>query len=190
MWAPFRQSIEQWAPQCKIVYDKFHIVQHANDAIDEVRKTEFFRQGKQKRGLIKGKKWLLLSRRKNLTLPQRGEFEPALPTEPARLQSLHAQGELGRDLGLSLRRGDVELLAEWMDPLKWQRLTPFEDLADMLLDHLEDILNYCKIKARFGVVEAHNGNIRMRGSAPHSYRAFVMQSIPRNGACIFGSAFL
>jgi transposase len=74
MWAPFRQSIEQWAPQCKIVYDKFHILQHANDAIDEVRKAEFFRQGKEKRGLIKGKKWLLMSRWKNLTLPQRGEL--------------------------------------------------------------------------------------------------------------------
>jgi hypothetical protein len=48
MWEPFRLSIEQWAPQCKIVYDKFHIIQHANDAIDEVRKAEFFRQGKQK----------------------------------------------------------------------------------------------------------------------------------------------
>jgi transposase len=37
-------SMEQWAPQCKIVYDKFHILQHANDAIDQVRKAEFFRQ--------------------------------------------------------------------------------------------------------------------------------------------------
>src|SRR5260370_15199518 len=36
MWEPFRLSIEQWAPQCKIVYDKFHVLQHANDAIDEV----------------------------------------------------------------------------------------------------------------------------------------------------------
>jgi len=37
MWMPFRQSIEEWVPQCRIVYDKFHILQHANDAIDEVR---------------------------------------------------------------------------------------------------------------------------------------------------------
>jgi len=47
MWEPFRLSIEEWAPQCKIVYDKFHIMQHANDAIDEVRRAEFFRQGKE-----------------------------------------------------------------------------------------------------------------------------------------------
>ena len=74
MWKPYRLSIEQWAPQCKIVYDKFHIMQHANDAIDEVRKAEFFRQGPQKRGLIKGKKWLLMSRWKNLTPAHRGEL--------------------------------------------------------------------------------------------------------------------
>ena len=27
MWEPFRQSLEQWVPQCRIVYDKFHILQ-------------------------------------------------------------------------------------------------------------------------------------------------------------------
>jgi transposase len=56
MWEPFRLSIQHWAPQCQIVYDKFHIMQHANAAIDEVRKAEFFRQGPKKRRLIKGKK--------------------------------------------------------------------------------------------------------------------------------------
>ena len=25
MWEPFRLSLEEWAPQCRIVYDKFHI---------------------------------------------------------------------------------------------------------------------------------------------------------------------
>ncbi len=38
-----------------------------------VRKAEFFRQ-EGKRGLIKGKKWLLMSRWKNLTVSQRGEL--------------------------------------------------------------------------------------------------------------------
>ena len=49
MWEPFRLSIEQWAPNCRIVYDKFHIMQHANQAIDEVRRAEFFRKGGQMR---------------------------------------------------------------------------------------------------------------------------------------------
>ena len=72
MWEPFRLSIEHWAPQCKIVYDKFHIIQHANDAVEEVRRAEFFRKGLKMRDLIKGKRWLLLSRWKNLDSKQRG----------------------------------------------------------------------------------------------------------------------
>ena len=45
MWEPFRLSMEQWTPNCRIVYDKFHVMQHANAAIDEVRRAEFFRKG-------------------------------------------------------------------------------------------------------------------------------------------------
>ncbi len=36
MWEPFRQSLEQWIPKCQIIYDKFHILQHAGKAVDEV----------------------------------------------------------------------------------------------------------------------------------------------------------
>lgn len=42
MWEPYRLSIEQWAPNCRIVYDKFHVMQHANKALDEVRRAAFF----------------------------------------------------------------------------------------------------------------------------------------------------
>ena len=44
--------------------------------------------------------------------------------------------------------------------MKWQRLRPFEKLADMLLKHLEGILNYCRTKVPLGVIEAVNGNIK------------------------------
>jgi transposase len=99
-------------PQCKIVYDKFHIIQHANDAIDEVRKAEFFRQGKQKRGLIKGKKWLLMSRWKNLTVVQRGELN-RLSQLNRRVFKAHLLKEsLERLWRLSLRGRDAQLPAE------------------------------------------------------------------------------
>jgi transposase len=47
-----------------------------------------------------------------------------------------------------------------MSQLRWQRLESFEKLANMLVKHLEGILNYCRVKVRFGVVEAINGNIK------------------------------
>jgi transposase len=61
MWKPFQQSLQQWVPQCRIVYDKFHILRHAGEAVDEVRRAEFFRKGGAARDLVRGKRWLLLS---------------------------------------------------------------------------------------------------------------------------------
>src|ERR1700728_1235530 len=71
MWKPYRLSLEQWAPQGRIIYDKFHVLQHAQQAVDEVRRAEFFRQGGRKRKLVKGKRWLLLSRWVNLDTGQK-----------------------------------------------------------------------------------------------------------------------
>jgi hypothetical protein len=109
MWEPFRLSIEQWAPQCSIIYDKFHILQHANDAVDEVRRAEFLRKGPKMRDLIKGKKWLLMSRWKNLTAAQRGILNQLFHLNRRVFKSLYAQGKSGKTLGLSLRRSHGEL---------------------------------------------------------------------------------
>jgi transposase len=54
----------------------------------------------------------------------------------------------------------LRYLQSWIDQLRWQRLQPFQNLARMLLDHLDGILNYCRTTVRFGVVEAINGNIK------------------------------
>lgn len=45
MWQAFTTSIRTWAANCRIVYDKCHVMQHANGAVDEVRRAEFFRKG-------------------------------------------------------------------------------------------------------------------------------------------------
>ena len=54
----------------------------------------------------------------------------------------------------------LNYLQKWIDQLRWQRLEPFQKLGQMLLEHLDGILNYCRIKVRMGVVEAVNGNIK------------------------------
>jgi transposase len=146
---------------CKIVYDKFHIMQHANDAIDEVRRAEFFRQGKAKRELIKGKKWLLMSRWRNLSALKRGELNRLFGLNRRIFKAYLLKESLEQLWNYSYAGAMTNYLKRWINQLKWQRLIPFEKLADTLVKHLTGILNYCDTKVRFGVVEAVNGNIRM-----------------------------
>ena len=170
MQEPSRLSIEHWAPQCKIVYYKFHIMQHANAAIDEVRKAEFFRQGPQKRGLIKGKKWLLLSRWKNLTQVHRGELNHLFQMNRRVFKAYLLKESLERLWKYTYPGAMLNYLQKWMDQLRWQRLKPFEELAVTLLKHLDGIANYCRTKVRMGVVEAVNGNIRMLINRGRGYK--------------------
>jgi transposase len=68
MWMPFKQSTTGWLPNCRILYDKFHIVKHANAAVDEIRSAEFFRKGGPARERVKGKRWLHLTAHKKQQL--------------------------------------------------------------------------------------------------------------------------
>ena len=160
MWEPFRLSLEQNVPQCRIVYDKFHIMQHANQAIDEVRRAEFFRKGKHLRELVQGKRWLLLSRWVNLTASKRQELNQLFALNRKMFKAYLLKESLDRLWTYHYEGAMLNYLQRWIDQLRWQRLEPFQKLARMLLDHLEGILNYCRTKVPLGVVEAVNGNIK------------------------------
>ena len=52
-------------------------------------------------------------------------------------------------------------------------------MAEMLLDHLDGILNYCRIKVPLGVVEAVNGNIKTllrRGRGYQNLRYLLLKA--------------
>jgi len=170
MWEPFRLSLEEWVPGCRIVYDKFHIIQHANDAVDEVRRAEFFRKGRKMRDVVKGKKWLLLSRWKNLARRQRGVLNRLFQLNRRILKAYLLKESLEQLWDYRYEGAMVNYLKKWVDQLRWQRLPAFQKLAEMLIKHLDGILNYCRTKVRFGVVEAINGNIRMLINRGRGYK--------------------
>jgi transposase len=160
MWRPFTNSIEHWARNCRIVYDKFHVLQHANKAIDEVRRAEFFRKGGRMRGVVKGKRWLLLTRWMNLDGQKRQQLNDLFALNRRVMKAYLLKESLERLWTYRYEGAMLRYLQSGIDQLRWQRLAPFQKLAQMLVDHLDGILNYCRTKVRFGVVEAINGNIK------------------------------
>jgi transposase len=170
MWEPFRQSIEQWLPKCRIIYDKFHIMKHAGAAVDEVRRAEFFRKGGAARAVVKGKRWLLLTRWVNLSTQKRRQLNALFALNRRVMKAYLLKESLDRLWNYRYEGAMLRYLKSWIDQLRWQRLKPMEKLADMLLNHLEGVLNYCRTKVRLGVVEAVNGNIKALLRRGRGYR--------------------
>ena len=112
------------------------------------------------RGLVKGKRWLLLSRWINLDSTQRRLLKELFALNRRVMKAYLLKESLDRLWSYYYEAGMLKYLKNWIDQLRWQRLKPFEKLAAMLLDHLEGILNCCRTKVPMGIVEAVNGNIK------------------------------
>jgi transposase len=170
MHEPYRLSLEQWVPQCRLIYDKFHVMQHANEAVTEVRRAEFFRKGGAARELIKGKHWLLLTRWVHLNTNKKRQLNALFALNRRVMKAYLLKEALEHLWDYNYERAAVRYLLAWVDQLRWQRLPAFQKLANMLADHLDGILNYCRTKVRFGVVEGINSNIRMLINRGRGYK--------------------
>ena len=170
MWEPFRQSLKQWVPKCQILYDKFHILQHAGKAVDEVRRAEFFRKGGPARDIVRGKRWLLLSSWVNLDRSKKRQMNQLFSLNRRVMKAYLLKESLARLWDYVYEGAMLRYLQSWIDQLRWQRLVPMEKLATLLLKHLEGILNYCRTKIPMGVVEAVNGNIKALLRRGRGYR--------------------
>lgn len=131
MWEPFASSILSWVPECRIVYDKFHVMQHANKAVDDVRRAELFRKGGRMRGLVKGKRWILLSRWVNLGSKKRQLLNELFRINRRMMKAYLLKESLDRLWTYRYQGAALRYLNQRIDQLRWQRLEPFKKLAEM-----------------------------------------------------------
>ena len=126
MHQPYRVSLEQWAPQCRLVYDKFHVMQHANEAVSEVRRAEFFRKGGAARDLMKGKHWLLLTRWVHLNTNKKRQLNALFALNRRVMKAYLLKESLDRLWSYTYEGAMLRYLQSWIDQLRWQRLKPME----------------------------------------------------------------
>ena len=163
MWKPFRHVTNTQAPQAAILFDKFHVLRHLNEALDQVRKTEYARLGGKQRRYIKGQKYTLLSHRENLSLDGRKALKTLLAANQ-RLNTAYLLKESFGQLWSYEREGWARRFFDnWRASLKWQRLKPYEKFAEMIDRHWDGIAAYCRPenKVSLGFVEGLNNKIRV-----------------------------
>ncbi len=149
MWKAFYNATREAAPQAAILYDKFHVMRHLGEALDEVRKAEYKRLKGQDRDFIKGQKYTLLSRRQNLSLKGRHALKRLLAANK-RLNTAYVLKESFGQLWSYEREGWARRFFEnWRASLKWQRLKPYEKFAEMIDRHWDGIAAYCKPENKY-----------------------------------------
>jgi transposase len=175
MWKPFRAStLKQGnAPRASVLFDKFHILRHLGEAMDEVRKGEYARLSGKDRKFIKGQKYTLLSHRHNLTAKGRASLKLLLKANK-RLNTAYLLKESFAQLwDYRTEAGARRFFENWRDALKWQRLKPFEKFAAMVESHWHGIASFCRPENKavpLGFVEGLNNKIRALQQRAYGFR--------------------
>ena len=165
MWKPFYKATRKMAPQAAILFDKFHVMRHLGEALDEVRKSEYARLSKddKSRRFIKGQKYTLLSHKENLTLSGKRSLKILLAAN-RRLNTAYVLKEsFGQLWDYEREVWARRFFENWKASLRWQRLKPYERFAKMIDRHWDGIAAYCKPenKVPLGFVEGLNNKIRV-----------------------------
>ena len=160
MHRPYLNVVAEVLPRAETVFDKFHVLQHASAALDDVRRQEFFRAGAVMRKHGRGKRWLLLRRWKTVRGSKRAELQALFAANHRLFKAYVLREQLDRLWTYKTRTGVLNFLIGWIQALRWQRLLEMERLGDFLFRHIEGIAAYCDHQVRFGVVESINTTIK------------------------------
>src|SRR5207247_6981041 len=96
----------------------------------------FFRKGGRMRGVVKGKRWLLLTRWMNLDNKKRQQLNELFALNRRVMKAYLLKESLERLWTYRYEGAMLRYLQSWIDQLLWQRLVVIENVASMLLEHL------------------------------------------------------
>jgi transposase len=168
MWDPYIASTLAHVPdgEKKIVFDRFHIMQHMNEAVDAVRKEENRLLMEDDFDILKGTKYLWLFAEENTPEKMAERFgwirESNLKTARA-----WAIKESLRGLWSYRRKGWAELYwKEWYFWATHSRLKPVKKVAHMIHNHLENVLTYFDHRISNAVSEGLNSKIQTIKKTP------------------------
>lgn len=164
MWKAFRNSAEKNIPQAAILFDKFHVVKHLNESLDKVRKDEHKRLKESKgEDYIKGNKYTLLSKRKNLKLKGSESLAKILAANE-RLNVAYLLKESFDQLwGYKNEKDARTFFDNWKESLEGQNLKAYEKFSEMIERHWNGIASHCVLGdgIKLGYVEGLNNKIRV-----------------------------
>ena len=146
-----------------ILFDKFHVMRHLGEALDQVRKAEYARLSGKDRRFIKGQKYTLLSHRENLTPAGRHNLRKLLAANKPLNTAYLLEESFGQLWDYRREAWARRFFDNWRASLKWQRLAPYEKFAQMIERHWDGIAAYCRPenKVSLGFVEGFNNKIRV-----------------------------
>jgi transposase len=154
------------------VYDKFHVVKLMNDAVDSVRRKVYAQETDLvKRNIIKGSRWLLLSKGKDIfDKKSKSRLDNILKTNEPLFHAYY----LKEDLDLLWKQKNKEeaekQLRYWCERARETKLQPLIKVANSLMARRTGLLAWYDVPITNAMLEGINNKIKVMKRRAYGYR--------------------
>ena len=180
MWAAYAKLVAAHARNAQILFDRFHIVKHLNEAVDEVRRSEMRRLVGQEKKQFKSTRWLLLKNPWNLTADQQERLSTLVRLNLPIVRAWYLKEAFQLFWEYRQPARAHAHLEKWMSSAMHSRLEPLKRFVRMLRSHLAGVLAWTKIRLSNGALEGMNNKIKSI-----SHRSFGFRSATNFIAAIY-----
>jgi transposase len=180
MWQPYLTVMAQKAGHALHILDRFHIVQHLNQAVDQVRRAESTRlHGQPLAAKLKKMRWKLLRRGSRVRGQARVKLWGLLESKMATGRAWDLKECFHYFWHYKSATWAGAFLDYWTERAMRSRLEPMKKVARMLRKHEALLLNWFKAKGEVssGAVEGLNNKIRVVTRRSYGFRTYKAMEI-------------
>jgi transposase len=175
LWKPYLKVIARKAAQALHVLDRFHVLQHMNKALDEVRAQEaraLKAQGRE--AVLTHTRWCLLKRPENLTEKQEVKLAELLRYNLKAVRTYLLKEDFQFFWNYRSPSWAGKFLDRWCTRALRSRIDPMKKVARMLRKHRPLLLNWFRAKKRISsaVVEGLNNRLKLTLRKAYGFRTF------------------
>jgi transposase len=160
MWAPYAKLVREHAVNAQILFDRFHIVKHLNEAVDGVRRELWRQLTSKEKVTVKGTRWLLLKNPWNLKDSQKERLSTLIQWNTPLVRAWYLKEAFQLFWTYKQPWRAQQHLNKWIRSAMRSKLDAFKRFAQMLRSHLDGILPWTKIRVSNGAVEGMNNKIK------------------------------
>jgi transposase len=182
MWKPYLQVLAAQVGHALHVLDRFHITQHINQAVDQVRRGESTRlraKSKAAAQRLKHMRWTLLRRSSRVRGRARQKLNALLASKLATARAWELKEAFSHFWHYKSVTWAGGFLDYWCFRAMRSRLEPMKKVARMLRAHEPLLLNWFRAKGEIssGPVEGLNNKIRVVTRRSYGFRTFKAMEI-------------
>ena len=167
----FKKGINENFKNADTVIDKFHVIKHMNEAVDNTRKEEVKTNAE-----LKGTKYIFLKNNENLTENQKAKKESLMKKHLKTGRAMMIREELQSIYEEPSKDVAEERLKKLLGWIARCRISHVKKFGSLLKEHWNDILNYFDYKVTNAILEGTNSiiqNIKRRARGFRNTEYFI-----------------